>query len=76
MSQYLTSVYQQLSVTPTTVLNVDEAYIGQTFGVVYSDNSSAQFTVLSGNPVPQLSSTGYFGASDNPEFRRLWNLNG
>lgn len=72
----LLSTYQVVSATPTTTINVDRAYIGKVFSVVYQNNTSALFTILSGTASVTLSGNGYFGASDNPEFRRLWNLNG
>ncbi len=62
-----------LSAYPNTTIRVDEAYEGETFGIVYTNNNSSLFAVITGvsNQI-LISNNG--GSTSYPEWRRLYNL--
>ena len=68
----LNSVTATLSVFPGTVLRVDTAYNGATFGIVYGNNTSSLFTVNTGTALQVLTANNF--NTIVPEMSRLWNL--
>lgn len=69
----LTSTSVVLSAYPGTTIRIDTAYDGATFGIVYKNNESSLFTVVSGTPNQVLVSNNG-GSTTYPEWRRLYNL--
>lgn len=65
-----------LSAFPGTTVRVDRAYNNQTLGIVYDDNTSSLFslvTAVSGT-VNQTLVSNNSGSTTYPEWRRLYNL--
>ena len=80
----LTTNYQTLSTPAGTKFRADTAYSGIQFGVIFNDNSSTIFTVVTGGTnaanrvtyvLQTVASNGYDSQS-LADFQRLWNLNG
>jgi len=80
----LTTNYQTLSKPEGTKFRADTAYSGIQFGVIFKDNSSTIFTLVTGGTnaanrvtyvLQTVTSNGYDSQS-LADFQRLWNLNG
>jgi len=80
----LTTNFQTLSTPAGTKFRADTAYSGIQFGVIFKDNSSTIFTLVTGGTnaanratyvVQTVASNGYDSQS-LADFQRLWNLNG
>ena len=80
----LTTNFQTLSTPEGTKFRADTAYSGIQFGVIFKDNSSTIFTLLTGGTnganrvtyiLQTVASNGYDSQS-LADFQRLWNLNG
>jgi len=80
----LTTNYQTLSTPEGTKFRADTAYKDAQFGVIFKDNSSTIFTLVTGGTnaanrdtyvLQTVASNGYDSQS-LADFQRLWNLNG
>jgi len=80
----LTTNYQTLSTPSGSKFRADTAYSGIQFGVIFNDNSSTIFTLVTGGTnaanrvtyvLQTVTSNGYDSQSF-ADFQRLWNLNG
>jgi hypothetical protein len=80
----LTTNFQTLSTPEGTKFRADTAYSGAQFGVIFKDNSSTIFTLLTGGTnganrvtyiLQTVASNGY-NSQSLADFQRLWNLNG
>lgn len=69
----LTSQTAVISAYPGTTIRVDGAYQGQTFGIVYKNNDSSLFAVISAVS-NQILVSNDGGSTTYPEWRRLYNL--
>jgi hypothetical protein len=69
-----TGIFATLSAHSGTTLRVDRAYNGSTFAVIYTDNSSALFTCITGVGTPSQTLTANGFDSVTPEIRRLFVL--
>lgn len=64
-----TGIFVTLSASTGTSFRVDRAYNGSTFAVIYTDNTSALFTCVTGTVAQSLTANDYFSVT--PEIRRL-----
>jgi hypothetical protein len=80
----LTTNYQTLSTPEGTKFRADTAYRGAQFGVIFNDNSSTIFTLVTGGTnaanrvtyVLQTVTSNAYDSQSLADFQRLWNLNG
>jgi hypothetical protein len=72
----LTGTQFILSAYPDTTVRIDTAYSGQTLGIVYNNNDSSLFTLVSAvsGVVNQPLVSNDTGSTTYPEWRRLYNL--
>ena len=66
-----TDFFASLSAATGTTLRVDRAYNGATFAVIYTDNTSALFTCVTGASITTQSLTANGYDTITPEVRRL-----
>jgi hypothetical protein len=69
-----TGVWASLSAFSGTTFRVDAAYNGQTMGLIYDDDSSTLFTVVTGATTTKQSLTANGFDTSYPEIKRLWTL--
>lgn len=67
-----TGILVPLSAATGTTFRVDRAYNGSTFAVIYTDNTSALFTCVTGTASQSLTPNGFDTVT--PEIRRLFVL--
>jgi len=67
-----TGIFATLSAATGTTFRVDRAYNGQTFAVIYTDNTSTLFTCVTGTAVQSLTANGFDTVI--PETRRKYLL--
>ena len=80
----LTTNYQTLSTPEGTKFRADTAYRGAQFGVIFNDNSSTIFTLVTGGTnaanrvtyVLQTVTSNAYDSQSLADFQRLLNLNG
>lgn len=72
----LTGTQFTLSAYPDTTVRIDTAYSGQTLGIVYNNNDSSLFSLVSAvsGVVNQTLVSNDTGSTTYPEWRRLYNL--
>jgi hypothetical protein len=69
-----TNSFATLSAFSGTTFRVDRAYNGQTMAVVFTDESSSLFTVVTGATTTQQTLTANGFNTSFPEIKRLWLL--
>ena len=68
-----TGIFTTISAAPGTSVLVDKAYSGSTMAVIYTNDTSSLFTVVTGvSSMMSLSANGY--DTSYPEIARLYNL--
>ena len=70
----LLSATFNLSAFPGTIARVDRAYNNQTFGVIYDDNTSSLFTLVTAASGFNRQTLTANDSTTYPEWRRLYNL--